>query len=204
MNYKIKECEILICNKHYPALVEAIQNEYPHFPKNTESIIRIFEWFNFRIDVNFQGDIFGLELTDESREEDEALFNTMAPFVEPGSYIGFVNHAGDTWRCVFDGGRAVRIIPFILWPEVPIPKEEETFNVSFSIQDKISVSAESKEEAYYQALWYGEEAILRRIFTSLKKSGVAEFIEKMPDGSFKIEPTAEKKYEGGTTNEGLY
>lgn len=193
MNYKIKECEILICNKHYPALVEAIQNEYPHFPKNTESIIRIFEWFNFRIDVNFQGDIFGLELTDESREEDEALFNTMAPFVEPGSYIGFVNHAGDTWRCVFDGGRAVRIIPFILWPEVPIPKEEETFNVSFSIQDKISVSAESKEEAYYQALWYGEEAILRRIFTSLKKSGVAKYIEEMPDGSFEIEPTTEEK-----------
>jgi len=59
-------------------------------------------------DIGFEGDKIG---------DDEYLFNTIAPFVESGSFIEMSGEDGCLWRWVFKDGKLHDISPEINWGE---------------------------------------------------------------------------------------
>lgn len=59
------------------------------------------------IDISFEGEKIG---------DDSRLFEVLAPFVEPGSFIQMVGEDGKQWRWVFDGSTCRRIEPVLAWP----------------------------------------------------------------------------------------
>jgi len=49
------------------------------------------------------GDLDDLEYLNEKAGGERALYETLAPFVLPGSHLDFYGEDGDHWRWVFDG-----------------------------------------------------------------------------------------------------
>jgi len=49
------------------------------------------------------GNIIDVEFVGEKSGDDEYILNTIAPFVEPGSYIEMHGEDGALWRWFFDG-----------------------------------------------------------------------------------------------------
>jgi hypothetical protein len=61
------------------------------------------------------GDIIELSTSNEVLGDEERLFEAIAPYVEPGSYIEYAGRDGDMWRWSFDGKKLVTLRPRIEW-----------------------------------------------------------------------------------------
>ncbi len=55
------------------------------------------------------GDVFNITFCGEKLGDDTILFETLAPFVEKGSYIDMEGEDGSLWRWAFDGGGVVEL-----------------------------------------------------------------------------------------------
>lgn len=71
--------------------------------------------YNFNFDSN--GNITKIELYDDYiGYDDTSLFNSIAPYVQNGSFIQMIDEEGRQWRWVFNNGKCKQVQPKIVWP----------------------------------------------------------------------------------------
>lgn len=63
-----------------------------------------------------EGNISRVVYDGEKLGDEEVLFETIAPFVEDGSYIEMEGEDSFMWRWVFEGGKVSEVTPTISWP----------------------------------------------------------------------------------------
>lgn len=61
------------------------------------------------------GDVIGISFAGESIGDEHKMFQAIAPFVEPGSFIEMTGEDGSTWRWIFDGSTCEQKSPSIEW-----------------------------------------------------------------------------------------
>lgn len=66
------------------------------------------------------GQVTHIHFIGEALGESELLLQTIAPYVEPGSYIQMMNWDNHIWRWVFDGTAVQRVEGQVIFPE-PFP-----------------------------------------------------------------------------------
>lgn len=67
--------------------------------------------------TNPEEEIVNLEFDGEKIGNEEVLFDTIAPFVESGSWIEMLGEDGCRWRWLFHKGELHEIYPEIVWPK---------------------------------------------------------------------------------------
>lgn len=71
----------------------------------------IFNKLGFYADITDEGDLF-IDMYDTNKPGDEKHFlEAVAPFVEDGSYIDWVDEYGNMWKNVFNDGKMDTIYP---------------------------------------------------------------------------------------------
>jgi hypothetical protein len=60
-------------------------------------------------------DIIGVDFQGEKIGEEKFLWNALAPFIEPGSYIEMQGEDGERWRWTFDGKTCTEIQAKVTW-----------------------------------------------------------------------------------------
>jgi len=83
------------------------------FARTLDAAMRAWRWQLERVDdeicdIYFEGSKLG---------DDELLFQTIAPYVEPGSYIEMQGEDGLIWRWCFDGKTCTEKTAKIIWED---------------------------------------------------------------------------------------
>jgi hypothetical protein len=71
--------------------------------RKATSLEEMLGWWRYHAVTGSNGDITGVQFEGEKSGEEKYLWDAIAPFVEPGSYIEMQGEDGVTWRWVFDG-----------------------------------------------------------------------------------------------------
>lgn len=97
--YRGGACE----SKHY----SWVRNGFSERHSTLEGLLKEWGWYpEINHDPNGSGaewEAFGINFEREKIGDEQILFNAIAPFVEPGSYIEMVGEDGTIWRWYFDG-----------------------------------------------------------------------------------------------------
>ena len=90
--------------------------EFPHFSwVNTKTVLEsttleeAMEEIRYNPIHNLDGDICDVEFTGEKYGDEDIFFTSLAPYVEPDSYICFEGEDGATWKWIFKNGKAEQI-----------------------------------------------------------------------------------------------
>jgi hypothetical protein len=84
------------------------------FANMTDLLSALQEW-RWEPSQDDDGNIVDLNFTGEKLGADKELFDAIAPFVEPSSFIEMNGEDHATWRWVFDGKTCRDIEPEIIW-----------------------------------------------------------------------------------------
>lgn len=76
--------------------------------------IEAFRNIGFDADTDITGDIIVYGFDGKSKNE-EKIFEAIAPYVEPNSYIEWRGENGEMWRNVFENGRMITQNGEIVW-----------------------------------------------------------------------------------------
>lgn len=67
------------------------------------TITQAFKEWRWHVDLNESGDIIFIRFEGQKLGDEDCLFQTIAPFVEKGSYIEMSGEEDCVWRYNFDG-----------------------------------------------------------------------------------------------------
>lgn len=81
----------------------------------SSDIVDIFDELRYEVDFNVIGDIYCIWFIGEKLGSDEIIFNSIAQYVEDGSYIEYSGEDTDMWRYVFENGKMQEKYPTIIW-----------------------------------------------------------------------------------------
>ncbi len=83
--------------------------------KNMTDIFSTLDEWRWEPSTDDDGNIVSLNFTGEKLGADLTLFNTIAPYVESGSFVEMEGEDGSLWRWYFDGTSCQEITPTITW-----------------------------------------------------------------------------------------
>ena len=118
MEFKIKKEFIAGCLKALKEMAERdnnfswVQNVVV---RGADTITQAFHEWRWNVQFNEAGDISALYFEGEKLGDEDSLFQTIAPFVEAGSYIEISGEEGSIWRYCFDGTDCTESYPEIIW-----------------------------------------------------------------------------------------
>jgi len=82
---------------------------------DADSFQEVMEEWRWEVEFNERGDVIDLFFNGQKLGDDELLFQTIAPFVEAGSYIEILGEEGEMWRWAFDDKECTELSPTIIW-----------------------------------------------------------------------------------------
>lgn len=82
--------------------------------ENLPDIIGCWRW---EVSLNANYDVVGIEFAGEKSGQDMVLWETLAPFVEDGSFIHMQGEDGANWRWVFRDGIVIEEYSTHTWPD---------------------------------------------------------------------------------------
>lgn len=92
-----------------------------HFPwinsdmfLNADSLNQAMLAWRWKLTEDNDGNIIGIRFTGEKLGADILLFNTIAPYVKPYSFIE-IESDNCSWRYVFEGDACLEIFPGLIW-----------------------------------------------------------------------------------------
>ena len=71
--------------------------------------------FGWSLDFDDNGNVNSIEHLLTYSSDEKRLFDAIAPYVKPGSYIQMVGEDDTIWRWFFDGTRCIKQIPTFIW-----------------------------------------------------------------------------------------
>lgn len=85
------------------------------FPEYND-IVEVFDCWRWHIEVDKEsGNILDIGFNGEKLGDDFILFNAIAPFVKPGSFIEMHGEDNAMWRWYFNGETCIEQYPTITW-----------------------------------------------------------------------------------------
>lgn len=118
-----EECVFKIKAENVPFALAAIKSiEGDHFSwvgdfRPLDSFEKVMNEWRWDVYLDDKGNIVSIEFGGEKLGDDELLFTTIAPFVEPGSYIIMRGEEGALWKWKFDGKEMIETYARIVWDE---------------------------------------------------------------------------------------
>ena len=175
-----RDCDFTIRKENFQTLIETISKRFPQRFDAMDSVRDIFRSFRFNVEADEEGNLVGLEFIGEksSYEEDE-FFETIAPYVEAGSYISFDGDNESIWMYQFDGKSCREESPLFVWPENPKPlKEGQAFyRLPFAVEGALMIPAGSLAEAKEAAKWVHQIDLLSRFRTLLEENKTQAYLQ---------------------------
>jgi hypothetical protein len=83
--------------------------------RGADTITQAFDEWRWQVKFNEDGDVSALYFEGQKLGDEDSLFQTIAPFVEAGSYIGMSGEEDCIWRYCFDGTDCVESHPEMVW-----------------------------------------------------------------------------------------
>lgn len=87
-----------------------------------ENVVDQFGWY---LEFDDDGNVNYIEFFLEYVGEEKRLFDTIAPYVRPGSYIQMIGEDNGMWRWFFDGTRCIKQKPTFIWNVTEDDEESE-------------------------------------------------------------------------------
>lgn len=105
----------------FPEALEALHGKYPEYKKE-DDFPEVMTEFGLSVEVDKHGNIITMyyEYNKFHSDEIEAVFNLIAPFVEPGSYITFRGEDDSLWAYYFDGSKCEEYQGKTIFPGMPM------------------------------------------------------------------------------------
>jgi hypothetical protein len=116
--------KFLIKSERLPALLAALKSlEAGRWVNESEidratTVEEILCAWRWSPTVNEDSDLVDLFFMGEKYGDESALFNTLAPYVEDGSFIEMRGEDGGQWRYYFSEGECREIDAVISWPGI--------------------------------------------------------------------------------------
>lgn len=82
---------------------------------DASELVNVVDQFGWYLEFNDNGNVNYIEFLQMYVGEEKRLFDTIAPYVKPGSYIQMVGEDDTIWRWFFDGTRCIKQIPTFIW-----------------------------------------------------------------------------------------
>jgi hypothetical protein len=80
-----------------------------------ESLKEVFEVWGWSGEFDDDGNIVDISFDSEKLGDEIVLWQTIAPFVEAGSFIEMSGEDGNLWRWMFDGTTCKEVYPTVTW-----------------------------------------------------------------------------------------
>ena len=180
MGYDIWQRDIVFCIRKeiFPELVKAVIRRFPDLFDEMSSVREIFKGFDFEVDKDAEGNLSDITFTGDRAGNEDALFEAIAPFVEPGSSVSFYGEGGSIRQYCFDGKQCRDKSPLLIWPENPKPPKEgqSVYRLPFSIQGELELYAESSEKACTTFGLFDSEDFLFHLLTLFQKNGIGAYL----------------------------
>lgn len=182
-----RESSFCIRKEYFAGLVKAAIQRFPDLFDEMSSVRDIFKEFDFEVDKDAEGNLSDIIFTGEKTRYEEEFFETLAPFVEPGSFVSFYGEDNSIWRYCFDGKQCRYETPLLIFPENPkaLKEGQSVYRLPFSIQGEIELHAASREEACMALKVFGPEGFLSHLLTLFKANGVGRYLR--PDELKEVE-----------------
>lgn len=81
------------------------------FAEKFDNLHDMMEEWRWELEYDDDGDVDAIQFTGEKMGDDKLLFDTIAPFVEAGSYIEMQGEDGSKWKWTFDGKTCTEMQP---------------------------------------------------------------------------------------------
>ncbi|MCI8649608.1 MAG: hypothetical protein HFG20_05780 [Anaerotruncus sp.] len=180
MGYDIWQRGSSFCirKENFPGLVKAAIQHFPNLFDEMSSVGEIFKEFDFEVDKDAEGNLSDIIFTGEKTRYEDELFETIAPFVEPGPSVSFYGEDGNIWQYCFDGKQCRDESPLLIWPGNPKPPKEgqSVYRLPFSIQGEIELHAASQKEACMALRVFDSEDFLSHLMTLFQKNVVRTYL----------------------------
>ena len=182
-----RESSFCIRKEYFAGLVKVAIQRFPDLFDEMSSVRDIFKEFDFEVDKDAEGNLSDIVFTGEKTRYEEEFFETLAPFVEPGSFVSFYGEDNSIWRYCFDGRQCRYETPLLIFPENPksLKEGQSVYRLPFSIQGEIELHAASREEACMAFRVFGPEGFLSHLLTLFQKNGVGRYLR--PDELKEVE-----------------
>lgn len=182
-----RESSFCIRKEYFAGLVKAAIQRFPDLFDEMSSVRDIFKEFDFEVDKDAEGNLSDIIFTGEKTRYEEEFFETLAPFVEPGSFVSFYGEDNSIWRYCFDGKQCRYETPLLIFPENPkaLKEGQSVYRLPFSIQGEIELHAATQKEACMALGLFDSERFLSRLMTLFKKNGVGRYLR--PDELKEVE-----------------
>jgi hypothetical protein len=83
---------------------------------NAKTIEEVFSTWRWDLELGKSG-VEGISFNGEKLGDDKILFDAIAPFVKPGSYLEIEGEDGLLWRWTFDGRNCTEIEACVNWED---------------------------------------------------------------------------------------
>lgn len=84
--------------------------------ENTGRVLKNLERYCYTAELDDDGNIIGVDfIGDKLSYDEEKMFQSIAPYVEDGSYIEMSGEDGARWKWAFNGGKFKEIQAKIIW-----------------------------------------------------------------------------------------
>ena len=173
-----RESSFCIRKEYFAGLVKAAIQRFPDLFDEMSSVRDIFKEFDFEVDKDAEGNLSDIVFTGEKTRYEEEFFETLAPFVEAGSFVSFYGEDNSIWRYCFDGKQCRYETPLLIFPENPKPPKEgqSVYRLPFSIQGELELYAESSEKACTTFGLFDSEDFLFHLLTLFQKNGIGAYL----------------------------
>lgn len=85
--------------------------------QHTGRVFAMTEGLPYYFELDHDGNITELEFIGEKLGDDFKIFQSIAPYVQDGSYIWMIGEDGDQWRWVFQAGVCKEVKAVVEWPD---------------------------------------------------------------------------------------
>lgn len=100
-------------------------DQYEKEVLDSNSITKVFSAMGFDLDIDSDGEVYFITLTNEKLRDQESFLRAIAPAVHTGSYIDLEGEDNYYWRWWFGGGQLYELEGEITFEDPPIITEED-------------------------------------------------------------------------------
>jgi hypothetical protein len=140
-----------------------------NFATKYDNLHDMMEEWRWELEYDDNGDVDNIQFTGEKAGDDRLLFEAIAPYVEPGSYIEMLGEDGARWKWKFDGKTCEEVTAESTYEDDECVTEQEmrrftklmeeflasTPEITVKVSDPIvrALQAAGSGPAYIKQLW---------------------------------------------------
>jgi hypothetical protein len=121
---RLNESTFVIKKENTDKVLKALKNlskkqnlKWVDYLKDAETIEEAFDEIRYDLELTNNGDYAITGFSGEKLGDDFIIFQSIAKFVQDGTYIEMVGEDGDKWRWVFKNGICKEIYSTLTWEE---------------------------------------------------------------------------------------